>query len=127
MRSISFTLLLLLLTTGIIVMVTMSTKEGGFDGIFGKQATPVGSNLYHLDNDEIQSIHRILLSGNGVQAEAVFEKGIWHMTKPWNDRMDPRASDPAIHARHPGGRHHPRGQAGHRQGGPARRHHRHPH
>jgi hypothetical protein len=90
MRSIPFTLLLLLLTAGLALTALMRLSEGSLDRLFGPPATAVGENLYRFGTDDI---HRIRLSGNGVRAECVFEKGTWRMNKPWQDRMDPRAAD----------------------------------
>jgi len=93
MRSIAFTLLLLIVTAGVTVMAVLSLREGGFNEIFGSRFTPAGANLFPISPEEIKDIRRIQLSGNGVQAECVFEDGIWKMTKPWQDRMDPRAAE----------------------------------
>ncbi len=90
MRSIPFTLLLLLVTIGVSLTAALRLSEGSLDRFFGSAATEVGENLYRFDTKEI---HRIQLSGNGVKAECVFEKGTWRMDKPWQDRMDPRAAD----------------------------------
>jgi len=90
MRSIGFTLLLLVLTAGVTLLAALRIKEGSLDRLFGSQAVEVGKYLYKF---ETKDIHRILLSGNGVKAECVFEKGSWHIVRPWKDRMDPRVAD----------------------------------
>lgn len=90
MRSIPFTLLLLIATVGICLTAAIRLSEGSLQQLFGPPATGVGQNLYRF---ETKDIHRIRLSGNGVKAECVFEKGTWRMVKPWQDRMDPRAAD----------------------------------
>jgi hypothetical protein len=90
MRSIPFTLLLLLVTAGFAVTAVLRLHEGSLDRLFGPPAIGIGENLYGF---ETKDIHRIRLSGNGVQADCVFEKGTWRMLKPWQDRMDPRTAD----------------------------------
>ncbi len=96
MRSIPFTLLLLLVTAGFAVTAVLRLSEGSLNRLFGPPAIGIGENLYRFATDDI---HRIRLSGNGVQADCVFEKdelrksGGWRMNKPWQDRMDPRAAD----------------------------------
>ncbi|MCW1884730.1 DUF4340 domain-containing protein [Luteolibacter flavescens] len=90
MRSISFTLLLLVVTTGVTMTAAMRFSEGSLDRLLGPKSAVQGDRLYDFDP---QKIHRILLSGNGVKAECVFEKGIWRVAKPWDDRMDPSAAD----------------------------------
>lgn len=90
MRSIPFTLLLLLATVALSLTAAMRLSEGSLHKLFGPPATGIGENLYRF---ETKDIHRIRLSGNGVKAECVFEKGTWRMNQPWQDRMDPRAAD----------------------------------
>jgi hypothetical protein len=92
MRSVVFTLLLVLLTAAVVATVSLSHRGGGLKQIFGTRFTPVGANLFPIDPAEMPKIRRIQLSGNGVQAECVFDKGIWRITRPWQDRMDPRAA-----------------------------------
>lgn len=90
MRSIPFTLLLLLVTAGLALTAILRLSEGSLDRLFGPPATAIGENLYRF---ETKDIYRIRLAGNGVHADCVFEKGTWRMNKPWQDRMDPRAAD----------------------------------
>jgi hypothetical protein len=90
MRSISFTLLLLVATVAVALTAAMRFSEGSFDRWLGPKTANVGDRLYSFDP---QKIHRIQLSGNGVKADCIFEKGIWRVTKPWSDRMDPAAAD----------------------------------
>lgn len=90
MRSIPFTLLLLVATVAAGLLASLRLKEGSLDRLLGPQTAAVGDRLYRFDP---QKIHRIRLSGNGVKAECVFEKGIWRVVKPWPDRMDPAAAD----------------------------------
>jgi hypothetical protein len=90
MRSIPFTLLLVLVTAGFAVTAALRLFDGSLDRLFGPPATGIGENLYRFDVDDI---HRIRLSGNGVQADCVFENNSWRMLKPWQDRMDPRTAD----------------------------------
>jgi hypothetical protein len=90
MRSIPFTLLLLLITAGLALTAALRLSEGSLNRLFGPPATAIGENLYRFDTKDI---YRIRLSGNGVHADCVFEKGTWRMNKPWQDRMDPRAAD----------------------------------
>jgi len=90
MRSISFTLLLVVATVAVALTAVMRFSEGSLDRLLGPKTSAVGDRLYSFDPAKI---HRIQLSGNGVKAECVFEKGIWRVTKPWADRMDPVAAD----------------------------------
>jgi hypothetical protein len=90
MRSISFTLLLVVATVAVALTAVMRFSEGSLDRLLGPKTATVGDRLYSFDP---QKIHRIQLSGNGVKAECVFEKGIWRVTKPWADRMDSSAAD----------------------------------
>ena len=90
MRSISFTLLLVVATVAVALTAAMRFSEGSLDRFLGPKTAAVGDRLYSFDP---QKIHRIQLSGNGVKAECVFEKGIWRVTKPWADRMDSGAAD----------------------------------
>lgn len=90
MRSIPFTLLLLLITAGLALTAALRLSDGSLNRLFGPPATAIGENLYRFDTKDI---YRIRLSGNGVHADCVFEKGTWRMNKPWQDRMDPRAAD----------------------------------
>jgi hypothetical protein len=90
MRSISFTLLLLCATVGLALAAVMRFSEGSLDRLFGARAAGPGDYLYRF---EPERIHRILLSGNGVKATCVYEQGIWRVTEPWSDRMDPTAAD----------------------------------
>ena len=73
--------------------VALSHRGGGLKQVFGTRYTPVGANLFPIDRAEMEKIHRIELSGNGMKAECVFENGLWKVTRPWQDRMDPRAAD----------------------------------
>lgn len=93
MRSVAFTFFLLLLTAAVVATVSLGHKGGGLKQIFGTRYTPVGANLFHIDHADLDKIHRIQLSGNGVQAECVFENGLWRVKRPWDDRMDPRAAE----------------------------------
>ena len=93
MRSFAFTLLLLVLTAAVVVASMLSLRNGSLREVFGSRHAVVGENLFPIKPEEAERIHRIQLSGNGVQAECVFENGLWRMTKPWQDRMDPRAAE----------------------------------
>ncbi|RYD41763.1 MAG: hypothetical protein EOP83_33515, partial [Verrucomicrobiaceae bacterium] len=90
MRSFSFTLLLLVATVSVGLIAAMRFSEGSLDRLLGPKSAVVGDRLFSFNP---QDIHRIQLSGNGVKAECIFEKGIWRVTKPWADRMDPAAAD----------------------------------
>lgn len=92
MRSLAFTLLLVVATAGVTAVSLQSLRGGGFKEVFGSRFTPEGANLFPISPEDYNNIRRIQLSGNGVQAECVFENGLWKITKPWEDRMDPRAA-----------------------------------
>ncbi|WP_193214127.1 DUF4340 domain-containing protein [Luteolibacter marinus] len=89
MRSFTYTLLLLLVTVAVSLTAALRLSQGSLEKLFGAPATGVGEYLYKFDTKDIR---RFVLSGNGVRAEAVFKDGIWHLKKPWDDRMDPRAA-----------------------------------
>ncbi len=93
MRSLAFTLLLLLLAVAATVLAALNLRDGGFGQIFGSRFTPPGERLFPIPPEEVENIHRIQIAGNGVQADCVFQDGIWRITRPWQDRMDPRAAD----------------------------------
>jgi Domain of unknown function (DUF4340) len=90
MRSISFTLLLLLLTALAVGLAAWQWTRGNFDRFIGAAPTPVGARIYtKFSAADVRSIH---VSQNGIEAKfELTEKG-WQATQPWRDRMDPRAA-----------------------------------
>jgi hypothetical protein len=90
MRSFAFTLFLLILAAGAVLVAALHLKEGSLDRLLGAQGAEIGKNLYKF---ETKDIHRIHLAGNGVKAECVFENGMWRIVQPWQDRMDPRVAN----------------------------------
>ncbi len=90
MRSFTFTLLLVLITAGAVLVAVLNVKEGSLDSLLGSRGVEIGKHLYRF---ETKDIHRIHLAGNGVKAECVFEDGMWRIVQPWKDRMDPRVAN----------------------------------
>ncbi len=86
MRSISFTIFLLLLAVVSGGMVAMRVSEGNLHRIFGPPPTGAGDRLYDFDPALASSI---VLSGNGANAHCVLRHGRWQVITPWQDRMDP--------------------------------------
>ena len=64
MRSIPFTLLLLLATVGLSLTAAMRLSEGSLYRLFGPPATGIGENLYRF---ETKDIHRIRLSAPAIE------------------------------------------------------------
>lgn len=86
MRSLPFTILLLILALAAGGMVAVRVAEGNLDRIFGSPAVGVGDRLYAFDPAEAR---RIVLSGGGMNVVCELEQGRWMLKEPWSDRADP--------------------------------------
>ncbi len=86
MRSISFTIFLLLLAIVAGGMVAMRVSEGNLHRVFGPPPTGAGDRLYDFDPALASSI---VLTGNGATAHCALRHGRWQVISPWQDRMDP--------------------------------------
>lgn len=86
MRSLSFTLLLLILAVAAGGMVAVRVAEGNLHRIFGSPPVKPGDRLYGFDPNAAQSI---VLSGGGVNVVCEKRMGRWMLKEPWQDRADP--------------------------------------
>ena len=90
MRSLGFTLILVLLAALACGLAGWQWKEGNFNSVLGAPPTPVGERIYSAFSPG--EVKHIEVSRNGVTASFdLGEKG-WQATLPWQDRMDPRAA-----------------------------------
>ncbi len=90
MRSTAFTVFLLvaaLLASG---LAGWRLAEGNLDALFGVPPEPVGSRLYR--SFAAEDVARIRISSPGFDGEFVKNGAAWEGTRPWQDRVDPRAA-----------------------------------
>ncbi|MBC7979618.1 MAG: DUF4340 domain-containing protein [Armatimonadetes bacterium] len=90
MRSLIFTILLLLTASILGGLAIWQLREGSLNRILGTPHTSIGGKIYpELQPESVTSI--TLSSGETI---ANFSKlgNIWQATTPWRDRMDPRAA-----------------------------------
>lgn len=94
MRSLWFTITLAIVTVIACATAGWNLMKGNLDVLFGAPPTERGQHLYSgfTRND----VKRIMLTGNGVNAQFVREGNIWTGVQPWKDRMDPRAAESII-------------------------------
>jgi hypothetical protein len=90
MRSTANTLILALLAVVACGLAAWHRTRGNLDGLFGVPPAALGERLYQDFTPE--DVSRIVVTGNGVEAE--FMRGLtdWRAVSPWQDRMDPRAA-----------------------------------
>ena len=90
MRSTANTLILALLAVVACGLAAWHRTRGNLDGLFGVPPAALGERLYQDFRPE--DVSRIVVTGNGVEAE--FMRGLtdWRAVSPWQDRMDPRAA-----------------------------------
>ncbi|PAZ05178.1 MAG: hypothetical protein CAK88_08835 [Verrucomicrobiia bacterium AMD-G2] len=88
MRSLFSTLLQLFIAIVMLVLVGILLSRGNLHQIFGVPPTPQGERLY--TDFTPADITKINLSTNGVTAKFSRASGVWMMTEPAQDRMDPR-------------------------------------
>lgn len=94
MRSLGFTLFLVLAAAAACVLAGWQWTQGNLDSIFGAPPTPVGERLYDsFSAAEVRHI-RISTVDNAASFELTDEG--WQALAPWNDRMDPRAATAII-------------------------------
>lgn len=90
MRSLGFTVILALLAVLVCGLAAWRWVEGGFDSLLGAPPTPVGQRLYtDFTPADVKSIQ---ISQSGVDASFELGPNGWQATRPWEDRMDPRAA-----------------------------------
>jgi hypothetical protein len=94
MRSFAFTLLLVFLAVVLGGLSFWRISKGNLDSVFGAPPVAVGDPLY--TNFKPDDVHRIILSGNGVEAEFEHTGHGWQVIRPWNDRMDIRAANAIV-------------------------------
>ncbi len=90
MRSLVFTLLLVLSASVLGVLAVWQVREGSLDRLLGTAQTPIGEKIYpEFDPGKVISI--TLRSGD---TKARFIRTIrgWEAEEPWKDRMDSRAA-----------------------------------
>ena len=90
MRSLFFTLLLLLGTAVLGVLASWQFIEGNLNSILGTPATEVGSKIYPDFTPE--AVSSISIRSEGLRASFVKTDTGWQSENPWQDRMDPRAA-----------------------------------
>ncbi len=90
MRSFGFTLILALLAVLVCGLAGWQWKEGNFDTVFGSPPVPVGQRVYTAFMPA--DVKHIQVSQNGVTARFELAENGWRSTRPWQDRMDPRAA-----------------------------------
>ncbi len=88
MRSIVTTIFLFVVAIIMLALTGVYLVRGNLDQIFGVPPTPIGERLYtDFTPQEITEIH---LSSNDAKAAFSRINGVWMMTSPVKDRMDPR-------------------------------------
>jgi hypothetical protein len=90
MRSIAFTIILVLCTVLVCGLAAWRLQDGSLSSLLGVPPTAPGERLYTSFKPE--DVLQIQVSAQGVNAE--FAKGAngWQTLQPWQDRMDPRAA-----------------------------------
>ncbi|MFM2170804.1 MAG: hypothetical protein RI957_1033 [Verrucomicrobiota bacterium] len=71
-----------------VVMAGILIARGNLDSLFGVPPTPIGERLY--TGFTANEITEISLSSNDAKASFSRASGVWMMTSPVQDRMDPR-------------------------------------
>jgi hypothetical protein len=90
MRSLGFTLLLVVTAAIICALAGLQWRNGNFDSIFGAPPTPVGQRIY--DSFSPNQVKFIRIAANGTSASFALKSNGWQAASPWTDRMDPRAA-----------------------------------
>jgi hypothetical protein len=90
MRSLILTFVLALLAALVCGIVGWRLTHGNLDVLLGVPPTPMGEYLYpELKSEEVK---HIVVQSAGLEAQFERDSKGWTMTKPWRDRMDPRAA-----------------------------------
>ncbi|MEP2775752.1 MAG: DUF4340 domain-containing protein [Luteolibacter sp.] len=90
MRSLFFTLLLLVGTAVLGMLASWQFIEGNLNGLLGTPPTEVGAKIYPAFQPE--SVTSISIKSAESIANFVKTQNGWQATEPWEDRMDPRAA-----------------------------------
>ncbi len=90
MRSLLFTVLLILSTVILGTLAIWQLREGSLERLFGTNSTPVGGRIY--PDFQPREVTTISIKAGEKRAEFVKTATGWHGTSPWQDRMDPRAA-----------------------------------
>jgi Domain of unknown function (DUF4340) len=90
MRSKLFTLLLILIASSTVWLTVVRLREGNLSRIFGAPQTKIGAPLYSFPSNQVRKI--AITTGSGTSAECYYDHGIWYMSSPWKDRMNPQAA-----------------------------------
>lgn len=88
------TIILGILAAAAVFAAVFQTKEGSLGRLLGRGAFTEGENLFSFSPRKADLI--IIRSGD---TEALFtkqENGVWWASKPWDDRMDPRAAEAIV-------------------------------
>jgi hypothetical protein len=90
MRSIGITFVLALLAVLACVLASWQWAGNNFDAVLGAPPTPVGQRIYtHFAPSEVRHIR---VNHDGASAHFDLTANGWQATRPWQDRMDPRAA-----------------------------------
>ncbi len=90
MRSIGLTFVFALAAAVACGVVAWQVRVGSFDAVFGVPPVAVGSRLY--DGFRPEDVKRIRVTFDGTTAFFELKENGWRASKPWDDRMDPRAA-----------------------------------
>lgn len=90
MRSIGITFILALLAALACGLASWQWAGGNFDSMLGAPPTPLGQGVY--SGFAASEVKHIRVSHNGVRARFELGENGWQASRPWNDRMDPRAA-----------------------------------
>ncbi|MFD2255185.1 DUF4340 domain-containing protein [Luteolibacter algae] len=90
MRSLFFTLLLLIIATVLGGFATWQLKEGSLERILGTPPTDIGEKIY--PDFQPEKVARIIITTGQQTARFVKSETGWEATSPWTDRMDARAA-----------------------------------
>lgn len=87
------TILLVILTILSLTAAVIVTVEGNLSSLIGYMAFNKGERLFPYSHEEISEISWMRVQDVHATAEAHrLENGVWWLSKPWNDRMDPIAA-----------------------------------
>lgn len=87
-RSITATILQCAIAAVLLILAGLLWAKGNLNELFGVPPTPIGERLY--TGFSAADITEISLSSNDAKATFSRASGIWMMTSPVEDRMDPR-------------------------------------
>lgn len=90
MRSIAITFILALLAALACGLAGWQWAGGNFDSMLGAPPTRVGQGIY--SGFAASEVKQIRVSHNGVRALFKLGENGWQASRPWEDRMDPRAA-----------------------------------